>query len=270
MKNNEKQIKSENKKVLNTVLLYVLVVVVAFLVFFAVKTWIISNYSVRQESMEPTLKEKDVVWANKLKKPDYGDIVLITVRQNGEEEIFIKRAVAFGGDLIWVEQSAENKGAYYLCRQKSGATAEERLVKEQYDDGIILEMMNVLNLPERKDDNNLKAIGKENAILVPENSVYCLGDNRNNSLDSGELGAFSQADLIGVIVGRGMTTFWIIAGVIALALFAVSFISLKKSSNKKEETEILKDLFTEEDKLYLKQELLAEDSNLNDDQQTKD
>lgn len=270
MKNNEKQIKSNNKKVLNTVLLYVAVVVVAFLAFFAVKTWIISNYSVRQQSMEPTLKEKDIVWANKLKKPDYGDIVLVTVRQNGEEEIYIKRVVAFGGDLIWVEQSADNKGAYYLCRQKNGTTAEERLVVEQYDDGIILDMMNILNLPERKDDNNLKAIGKANAILVPENSVYCLGDNRNNSLDSGELGAFAEEDVIGVIVGKGMTLFWIIASVIALVLFVLSFISLKKSSDKKEERDMLNDLFSEEDKLLLKEELLAEQSLLDDEKHTKD
>lgn len=269
MKNNEKQIRSDNKKLLNTVLLYVAVVAVAFLVFFAVKTWVISNYSVRQQSMEPTLKEKDIVWASKIKKPDYGDIVLVKVRQNGEEQIYIKRAVAFGGDLIWVEQSAENKGAYYLCRQKKGTLTEERLVEEQYD-GTVLDMMNILNLPERKDDNNLKAIGKENAILVPENSVYCLGDNRNNSLDSGELGAFAEDDLIGVIVGKGMTAFWIIASVIALVLFVLSFISLKKSSDKKEENDILNDLFSEEDKLLLKEELLEEQSLLDGEQNTKD
>ena len=192
--------------------------IVAFLL---IKIFVFSNYVVYQSSMEPTFYEGEIVWANKLKTPTYGDVVLVTLETDDKKDILIKRAVAFGGDLLWVEESSVTQGEYYLCRQKSGTTLEERLVKEVYD-GNTLELMGLPNLPKNSYEGvGFVAIGKDNALTVPENCVYCLGDNRNLSLDSRDLGAFSNESVVGVVVARGMGIFWAI--VIPVAVLLVVF-----------------------------------------------
>ena len=195
--------------------------IVAFLL---VKIFVFSNYVVYQSSMEPTFYEGEIIWANKLKKPTYGDVVLVSYEADGKKDILVKRAVAFGGDLLWVEESSETAGYYYLCRQKSGTEVEERLVKEVYD-GNTIELMGLSNLPKTYHEGvGFVAIGKENAVEVPEGTIYCMGDNRNSSLDSRDLGAFNSESLVGVVVARGMGVFWAIVIPVALVLVGLTIL----------------------------------------------
>ncbi|MBR5250438.1 MAG: signal peptidase I [Clostridia bacterium] len=209
-----------NKQKKSTYLMISVGATIALIVaFLLVKIFVFSNYVVYQSSMEPTFYEGDVVWANKLKNPTYGDVVLVTFEMEDKKDILIKRVVGLGGDLLWVEESGETEGEYFLCRQKSGSTTEERLVKEVYD-GITIERMGLSNLPKIFYEGvGFVAIGKDNAVEVPQDSIYCLGDNRGSSLDSRDLGAFSNESLVGVVVARGMGVFWAI--VIPVAVFLV-------------------------------------------------
>ena len=168
------------------------------------------------------------MWVNKLKKPDYGDVILIN-HDGFEAATLIKRAVGFGGDLLWVEQN-DNQNSYYLCRKRKNSETIERLTEEAYKGKVVDKMSSSLIL------NNFghNAIGEENAYTVPENRVYCLGDNRNVSLDSRAYGAFSENDVLGVVVGKGMAAIWWImgTGIFLLIVFAVvSIIPQKKSKN---------------------------------------
>ena len=192
--------------------------VVILLIFFCIKKWLFSNFSVEGSSMESTYRDGDVVWVNKVKKPTYGDVVVIDMNkkdESGKEVYYIKRVIALGGDLLWVERE-EGEKTFYICRQKAGSHSEERLTEESYD-GVVIEKI---------DDDHLysillHAIGKDNAYLVLENTAFCLGDNRNDSLDSRVWGAFNEKDIEGVVVGEGMTVIWVVAGVAAAAFVII-------------------------------------------------
>ncbi len=225
----EKDTNKKNKrKLLLTYLFGAILIAVFFLLSLGLKKYIFSNYKVLQSSMEPSFYQDDVVWVNKLKKPDYGDVILIN-HDGFEAATLIKRAVGFGGDLLWVEQN-DNQNSYYLCRKRKNSETIERLTEEAYKGKVVDKMSSSLIL------NNFghNAIGEENAYTVPENRVYCLGDNRNVSLDSRAYGAFSENDVLGVVVGKGMAAIWWImgTGIFLLIVFAVvSIIPQKKSKN---------------------------------------
>lgn len=192
--------------------------VAVLLIFFCIKKWLFSNFSVEGSSMEGTYHDGDVVWVNKVKGPTYGDVVVIDMNkkdESGKEVYYIKRVIALGGDLLWIERE-EGEKTFYICRQKAGSEDEERLTEECYD-GVVIEKI---------DDDHLysillHAIGKDSAYLVPENTAFCLGDNRNDSLDSRVLGAFNEKDIEGVVVGEGMTAVWVVAGVAAAAFVII-------------------------------------------------
>ena len=212
---------TEKQKSLISFFLCTLIVLVVVFAVIGIELWWISNYKIQQTSMEPTLSEGDIVWANKAKKPTYGDIILIKVKEGYTTDVFIKRAVAFGCDLVWVEESTVQDGMFYLCVQKKDEATENKYVKEVYD-GNTLELMGYANVPTR--DDGFAAIGKQFAIEVAENHVYCIGDNRADSYDSRNMGALPLEDLVGVVVAKGMGVFWSITIPVAIVLLGVGLL----------------------------------------------
>lgn len=176
--------KNENK--LNIFLNAVIVIVVLIL---AVEICIMSNFSgvyVVGKSMEPTLMGADseeqiggdYVYVNKRVEPDYGDIVVVYHAGNG---YLIKRAIAFGGDRVKIVE-----GQLYI---KYKGTTQFVLVNEDYI------------LPERNDaDNPNNTFPKDDeGYLVQEGHFFLMGDNRNISKDSRELGSLPISNLDGVV-----------------------------------------------------------------------
>jgi signal peptidase I len=115
-------------------------------------------------SMEPTLLRSDHLIT--LKQPEYrrGDIVVIYEAESSE--YVVKRIVGLSGDAITVRE-----GALFIDGQ---------YVSEPY---ISQPMEYVIDAP----------------VTVPENEVFVLGDNRNNSDDS-HVNGKSQA--VSTIIGR--------------------------------------------------------------------
>ncbi|GAB4008207.1 hypothetical protein GCM10029992_63990 [Glycomyces albus] len=81
---------------------------VAILVAVVVRTFVIQTYYIPSGSMETTLELNDRVLVNKLvynfSEPERGDIVVFHApeswRSNMEEDEFIKRVIAVGGDHV--------------------------------------------------------------------------------------------------------------------------------------------------------------------------
>ena len=176
----------DNKSKLNiflNVLIVLIVIVLIAEVYFTV------NYSgvyVVHDSMRPTLIGAesdnviggDYIYINKHEKPDYGDIVVVNHRTEG---CLIKRAVAFGGDRVKII-----RGQLFIKYKGSSRFEhiEEEYIFPEYND-------------EENKHNTFYDI--DDGFLVEDGCFFLLGDNRNVSKDSRDLGSFPLSSLDGVV-----------------------------------------------------------------------
>jgi signal peptidase I len=163
---------------LRNVLEWVLIIGGAFLVAFVVKTFLIQAFFIPSGSMLPTLHEDDRVLVNKLSYDlhdvNRGDLVVFERPEGetaGQIKDLIKRVVALPGERI-----EQRDGDVYIDGQ---------LLEEPYlDDGT--------------ETTNLEP------QTVPEDHVFVMGDNRDDSMDSRVFSAIDE-DLI---VGRAFVRVW--------------------------------------------------------------
>lgn len=140
--------------------------VVLALVIFAGINYATARILVQSVSMQPTLFESDFVLVNKLayRFGDLGrkDVIVFQPPLSAEEEPYIKRVIGLPGDTV---------------RIASGQVF-------------------VNNLPLQ--ENYLSAPPAYNGTwIVPQNNVFVLGDNRNNSSDSHHWGVVPVDNIIG-------------------------------------------------------------------------
>lgn len=123
-------------------------------------------------SMQPTLYENDLLLVNKvvyeLRQPSYGEIIIFHHTHNPPED-YIKRVIGLPGDTVEV-----NDGVVMV----NGVPLDEPYLKE---------------LPVY-----------EGSWVVPEDSLFVLGDNRNLSSDSRVWGFVPMEEL----VGRADLIYW--------------------------------------------------------------
>ena len=159
--------------VLQLVLLMILVVVVRNSV---------GTVLVKGSSMEPNFHHGDLVFINKLSTsigmPDYGDVVICKLDEGSGYENIIKRVIGLPGDVLVILENEEGICDLY----RNGLKVEEPFLRE--------EMTSKGNI--------------HYPFLVPENSYFVMGDNRNESLDSRResVGAIEKKDLMGKVVLR--------------------------------------------------------------------
>lgn len=118
------------------------------------------------ESMEPTLKEKQLLLADRTATAeDYerGSIVIADV----DDKFLIKRIIATPGDTIQIINSD-----IYI-----NGTLFDDVCDEDFEAGILSQK-----------------------ITLKENEYIILGDNRNNSYDSRDFGAITESDIIAKVI----------------------------------------------------------------------
>jgi signal peptidase I len=163
---------------------WAVVIVVALLVAFLVRTFVLAHFVVDGTSMFSTLHDDDRVFVNKLSyrlhDPNRGDVVVLH-QDAGEgrgisDRDLIKRVVALPGETIEVRS----------CR----VLIDGQQLEEPYLD------------PEVVTPGNCG--GDLAPITIPEDHVFVMGDNRGGSQDSRALGPIDEDDL----VGRAFVVFW--------------------------------------------------------------
>ena len=145
----------KNSKTVSNIYDIVSVVVSAVAVIAIVFTFVTRVLVVSGASMNPTLNNGDTVAISSLKRSfDYGDIVIVA-QPNAMHKTLIKRVIAVGGQTVDIDTE---KGVVYV----DGKALDEPYIAEATH-------------------NRIDFDGK---ITVPENCVFVMGDNRNDSTDS--------------------------------------------------------------------------------------
>jgi signal peptidase I len=134
------------------------------MVLVMVRVFLFAPYVVEGISMYPTLEDKERIVVNKwiyyLKNPGYGDVIVL--HANNRED-YIKRIIGVAGDELELKN-----GILYR---------NHKVVNEPYINEVTL--------------------GDFEKIKVPPDSYFVMGDNRNRSMDSREIGFISRSNVVG-------------------------------------------------------------------------
>ncbi len=181
--NKPEECSGAKKELFEWIEVFASVIVVVVLLF----TFVFKVATIEGQSMENTLFENEkVVMTNLFYEPSYGDIVVISRNAesvynpdtNRSDLPIIKRVIATEGQKVYIDF---NSGKVFVDDKE-------------------------LNEPYVKTDTNLK-YDIEFPVTVPENCVFVMGDNRNNSLDSrssaiGENGMVNTDYILGHVLLR--------------------------------------------------------------------
>lgn len=152
------------------------IVIIAFIISMVLRTWIIEGRIVPSGSMLPTIRLNDRLLVTKLiyhfKDPQRGDIIVFRPPdQIGAKDDLVKRLVAIPGDKVEIK-----KGQLYV---------NDKVQREPY----LHAAMNYEFGP----------------VVVPPNSYFVMGDNRNNSYDSHLWGVWLTRDHL---IGKALCIYW--------------------------------------------------------------
>jgi signal peptidase I len=173
-------IKHRERRVLHEIIEILIVIAAAVIITVLLRTFVISQYEIPSGSMEPTIEIGDRLFAEKVSyyfaEPSRGDIV--TFDDPIEEgRVLIKRCIAVGGQVVDL---------------KDGKVVV---------DGLALDEPYVYGKPSVPLDQ-MTGVRFQYPYTVPEGSIWVMGDNRTNSLDSRYFGPISEKDITGKALFR--------------------------------------------------------------------
>jgi len=150
-------------------------ILVAVLIALFIRTFVVQAFKIPSGSMKQTLQIGDHILVNKflygikipywrktiipIEKPQRGDIIVFKYPIDPDKD-FIKRVIGIGGDVV-------------ECRDKKLYVNGELL---NHDHGVFTDP-HVL-------PGNIRPRDNFGPITVPENSLFVMGDNRDESFDS--------------------------------------------------------------------------------------
>ena len=174
---------------------YVESIIIAILIALFIRTFIICAYKIPSRSMVPTLLVGDHILVNKFiygvkipllrkiiipfKEPKRGEIVVF-IFPNDRSKDFIKRVIGIGGDKIEIK----NKKIF----------VNDEEFKDSY--GVFSDS--------RIFSKSMQPRDNFGPVTVPEKSIFVMGDNRDESLDSRFWGFVNLKD----VEGKAFIIYW--------------------------------------------------------------
>lgn len=161
---------------------------VALVAAVLINSYVLQAFQVKGESMLPTLHNSDSTFALKIQTDyEYGDIVIIDSRISEHrswlepvlEHPLVSRMIGTKSEYMWVKRVIGKPGDTLQFRDGKVFRNGEEL-EEPY----ILEPMQ----------------SSREAVVVPEDSIFVMGDNRNNSTDSRVIGSIPLSNVIGKVI----------------------------------------------------------------------
>ena len=180
---------------LKELLSWILCIAVAMGIAFFLRTYVFMNVRVDGASMNPTLQHGERIFTRIIGyTPKRGDIIIFNPK--GEpQKAYIKRVIATEGDRIWID---ETNGKVHL--KKSGES-EWQIIDEPYIADEAYNMMLPNSAIRYADDSG------EEGLLIKEDHIFVMGDNRNHSSDSRNEIMVGQVSLDSVL-GKASFRWW--------------------------------------------------------------
>lgn len=170
--------------------------IVAVLLALLFRTFVLQVYRVPSVSMEPTLRAGDLLVVNKFvhrrgsdrwnpwlpQRPvDRGD-VLVFPNPTEPGDLLVKRCVARDGDHVQIRDKE------LLLEREAVAEVHPRRSDDRiYPDSAFL-------------PTDLRTRDQFGPVVVPHQELFCLGDNRDQSLDSRHWGTIEERRVVGLAV----------------------------------------------------------------------
>lgn len=169
---------------------------VAVLLALLLRTFVFQVYRVPSTSMEPTLGAGDLLVVNKFVLRRGGDLwnpwlpqrpvdrgdVLVFPDPTQPGDLLVKRCVAIGGDHVQIRDKE-----LVLEREAVIEPGAQRVDERIYPNSAFL--------PEP-----FRTRDQFGPVVVPRQELFCLGDNRDRSLDSRHWGTIEQRRVVGLAV----------------------------------------------------------------------
>lgn len=180
----------KKKTPLQEIMEFIFPIIMALIIAVLLKSFVFANAQIPTGSMLNTIQKGDKVIASRLAyefgDPERYDIMIFrfpdAVAQGNNKEYYVKRVIGLPGETVNI-----TNGTVYVTKT-DGKTIE-------LDDSFV---------------TACEPTGSYGPYVVPENSYFVLGDNRNNSLDSRFWAStnFVEKDLaIGKVVFRYSPSF---------------------------------------------------------------
>ena len=159
------------------ILEWIQAIVIAVVLALVIRNFVFTVVRVDGQSMEPTYQHNDrlIVWRLGY-EPENGDIVVFNPPGKDKNVFWIKRVIATEGQHVEIDY---NLNAVFV----DGEKIDESYLGEPMLDKSYLQI-------------------KE--LTIPEDCVFVLGDNRNNSTDGRIIGPVNESNL----VGKAILRFW--------------------------------------------------------------
>ncbi len=174
---------------------YIEAIVIALLIAFFIRTFVVQAYKIPSGSMKPTLLVGDHILVNKfiygikvpyfrntlvsIKEPQKGDIVVFIYPEDRSKD-FIKRVIATSGDTVEIR----NKKIYL----------NGRLLQDPH--GVYVDQFILPGSIQPRDNFG--------PVTVPKDSLFVMGDNRDQSYDSRFWGFVDLKD----VLGKAFIIYW--------------------------------------------------------------
>ncbi len=166
---------------------WVQAIVIAVVVSFLLREYVLTLAKVSGESMLPTLEDSDRLYVNRLMyEPEKGDVIIFEPASDPGRP-YIKRVIATEGDSVYIDFV---KGEVYVNDE---LLDEPYINDETHLTGTYIETL-------RSQGN----YSKEKPIVVEKDKIFVMGDNRNGSKDSRHIGQVPKSE----IIGQALFRFW--------------------------------------------------------------
>ncbi len=178
---------TKNKEPKSAIFGWLKVILLALIIAFGIRYFLISPVTVYGDSMDPTLHDGEHLFINKMANPDRFDIIVFPAPDEEGAE-YIKRVIGLPGDTV------EYRSDELYINGKKYDEPYLDSEKESITSGYLTEDFKLSELP---------ACGGVNK--VPKGELFVLGDNRRISKDSRYIGFIKEDDVLGKVISFGNT-----------------------------------------------------------------